>query len=79
MLEGNLKDTLDRYANSRIPTGGFLQAVLENDLMEAVGRADDINRYRLHEICSYVYNNMPASCHGNKEIVNAWLRGDDDV
>ena len=69
----NVKESLQRYAKQRIPTGDFLRAVLENDLMEAVGRADDFNRYRLFDICSYVYNEMPMSCHGSKEDVKNWL------
>ena len=73
MLPINLKESLQRYVEHRIPPGDFLRAVLENDLMEAIGRADDINRFYLHDICSYVYNKMPLSCHGNKENVKEWL------
>jgi len=73
MIPTELKESLDRYVTHRIPTGDFLHAVLTNNLMEAFGRADDNNRYLLFDICSYVYNEMPASCHGNEEKVNAWL------
>ena len=34
------KEALDRYVNDRIPTGGFLHAVLTDRLFDAVGRAD---------------------------------------
>ena len=68
-----IKESLDRYATQRIPPGGFLYAVLTNDLFEAIGRADDNNRFALHSICSYIYNHMPSSCWGSKEIVNEWL------
>jgi len=73
MIPQNLKNSFDMYVNHGIPTGGFLQAVLENNLMEAMGRADDWNREILFEICSYVYNDMPAACHGNKEKVRKWI------
>ena len=46
--------SLRRYADQGIPTGGFLQAVLANDLMEAVGRADEANGRALRGICSYI-------------------------
>lgn len=69
----NIKQSLDMYATNHIEPGGFLRAVLENDLMRAVGSADYINKNLLPEICSYVYNEMPASCHGSKEIVQQWL------
>jgi len=70
---------LDRYAKYRIPTGHFLQAVLCNDLMEAIGRADEENRADLFEICDYIYNHMPFQCHGSPEKVKAWLAGRDKV
>ena len=69
-----IKESLDRYTQERIPAGGFLEAVLENNLMEAIGRADEENIRDIHEICSYVYNNMPYNCHGSKNIVNEWLK-----
>ena len=75
-MRQDTKDSIDRYARERCPTGDFLRAVLENDLMEAVGRADEGNLLCLHEICSYVYNHIPADCHGSREIVKVWLKGE---
>ena len=66
-------ETLERYATHRIPTGGFLHAVLENDLKAACERADNINRGRLFEIVSYCYNNLPAVSWGSPEKVQKWL------
>ena len=66
--------SLDRYAERGILPGGFLTAVLENNLMEAVGRADMQNAVTLKDICTYVYNEMPAQCHGSPAKVDAWLR-----
>lgn len=68
-----IKAALDRYVNHKIPTGGFLRAVLENDLKEACGRADVTNRYRLFEIVNYCYNEIPGSGWGSPENVAAWL------
>ena len=67
------KETIDRYVQSRIPTGGFLYAVLTNDLFEAVGRADRYNRPALFDICNYIYNEIPYNCWGSKEAVEKWL------
>ena len=69
----HLIPNLDRYVEHRIPTGGFLQACLENDLVDAAGRADDQNRYLLFEIACYMYNDMPLACRGSREKVAAWL------
>lgn len=73
MISKEIIDSLRRYVEKGIPTGGFLQAVLENDLMGSFGRADKENRGAMWEICNYVYNDIPSSCHGSPEKVKAWL------
>lgn len=67
------KESIDRYAQDRIPTGDFLYAVLTNNLFEAVGRADMSNRYCLFDICKYIYNEIPYTCWGSIETVEKWL------
>lgn len=74
VMKAETLNTLERYVEHRIPTGGFLRAFLANDLMEACGRADEENARDFIEIARYVYNEMPASCHGSYEVVDAWLR-----
>ena len=75
-VEERFLESLNAYASKRRPTGGFLRAVLENDLMEAMGRGDDDALENLSAICMHIYNNMPASCHGSKERVATWLKGE---
>lgn len=67
-----IRSGLDRWANKEGDVGDFLNAVLSNNLMEAVGRADDENKQLLPEICMYVYNEIPSSCHGSPEKVKEW-------
>ena len=67
---------LQRYVKQHIPTGGFLRAVLKNDLFGAMSKADESNQAALHAICMYVYNEMPCNCWGNEETINAWLEVD---
>ncbi len=62
-----------RYVDERIPPGGFVTAVLENDLKEAFARADRGNIAAMFEIVTYCYNEIPASCWGSPEAVEAWL------
>lgn len=69
MIDNFIKDSLKRYVERGIEPGGFLTAVLENDLMGAMGRADAINRANLHNICRYVYNELPSHIWGSREIV----------
>jgi hypothetical protein len=63
---------LRRYGHCHVPVGGFLTAVLANDLFESVCRADEDNYAALRSIVNYVYNCMPSPCHGSREKVAAW-------
>lgn len=67
---------LARYVEDRLPPGGFLEAVLTNDLLRAVSRADTWNKAALADIVRFVYNRCPAGCHGSRENYEAWLRGE---
>lgn len=64
---------LDEYQNRRVPPGGFLHAVLANDLYNAVLHADEGNLACLQAIVGYVEGQMPISCRGSREAVQAWL------
>lgn len=57
----------------RIPTGGFLEAVLSNDLFGAIGRADTENSQAIHAICTFVYNRLPSGSWGSPERYRNWL------
>lgn len=66
-------EALRRYVDHHVPTGGFLRAVLENDLSESIGRADPENMAALTDIVAYVFWEVPAKCWGSPERVSAWL------
>lgn len=53
------------------PTGGFLMAVLENDLYEAAGRADREN-IRLLPGYAAMLGTLPVQCWGSEQRVEAW-------
>jgi len=67
-------ESLLRYACLGIPTGGFLDAVLSNNLSEALARADQGNLLVLKEIVMFIYMELPAPCWGSPEKVDAWLK-----
>ena len=74
-LPEHIRCAMQRYIENRIPPGGFLMAVLSNNLVEACSRADSINRERLFDIVSFLYNEVPSVCWGSPEKVKAWLKG----
>jgi hypothetical protein len=66
-------DSLTRYVEHGIPPGSFLCAVLENNLVRAVGRADRENLAALPEIVKYIYNELPSTCWGSPARVNEYI------
>lgn len=73
MIPKRFKDGIDRYVQHGISTGSFLQAVLENDLKNTIGRADVEALEYLKDIVQYCYNDIPSDCWGNKDNVKDWL------
>ena len=74
MIPAHTKAELDRYVNRKILPGGFLIAVLSNDLFGAVGRGDSENLAALPDIVRYVYNRMPADSWGSKDQIYRFLK-----
>ena len=72
-MKQSTKDTIDNYVKYGYEPGGFVTAVLENNLMESMGRADMENREDIFEICEYVYNEIPAASHGSPQKVIDWM------
>ena len=62
-----------RYIEQGISPGSFLTAVIENNLSEAVGRADDENQRNLPAFVAYFYNEAPSPCWGSPEKRKAWM------
>ncbi len=73
MIPEFTKETIDRYVKDHCHPGGFVYAVLSNDLAEAFARADDNNSFFMKDIVSYIYNHIPINSWGSKEIVDSWL------
>lgn len=65
-------DGLKRYIHRGIPPGGFLSAVLRNDLFAAVGAADDPSV--IPAICRFLYNSVAAGSFGSEERFRAWMK-----
>ena len=72
-IPARIREGLDRYACYGVQTGDFLQAVLSNNLMEAIGRADVDSLAAIQPICKYVHNALPGVCHGSPEKVRSHI------
>lgn len=74
-IREDLLGALERHLNNGIMPGSFMTTVLENNLHQAVGRADHENLPNLHNIVGYVYNNIPAPAWGSPGKVKAYVEG----
>ena len=71
-----IRQAIDNYVEHHQPTGSFTQAVLENNLREAVARADTFSFAALKDIVMYCHWEIPGNCWGPVEKVEAWLAND---
>lgn len=67
-----IRKMFDEYVSEGRLSSGFMRAVLENNLLEAVTHADDLNAVQLREIAVFAHNELPSSCWGSKDKVDAW-------
>ena len=74
LLPLHIRDGVKRYIEHGARPGHFLTAVIRNNLSETVGRADDVNLGRLHDIVSFFYNEAPGPCWGSPEKMAAWMK-----
>ncbi len=69
-------DGITNYIHHRIPPGGFLTAILCNDLKNTVFQADITNMRNIPAYIYYLYNYAPHDCWGSKEKFNKWIEGE---
>lgn len=72
-LPHHMQDAMARYVQSGIPPGSFLTAVLSNDLMGAMGHADDINRTFIFDYAVFLKSQAPIGCWGSPQHVEDWI------
>lgn len=72
-IPSHTKEALNNYVEHGYQPGSFVYAVLTNNLVEAVSRADNQNRAALSEIATFLYNRMPSNMWGNQEKVTRYL------
>jgi hypothetical protein len=74
-IPDHTQHALIRYIDDHIAPGHFLQAVLRNDLFEAMAHADIYNRLAMGDICKFIYNHAPSAAWGDAIAVSEWING----
>jgi len=72
-LPQHMRGGMQRYIEQGIPPGGFLAAILANDLVLAAMRADAINQHQLFDYAHFLYNQAPRDCWGCQEAIDEWI------
>ena len=62
-----------RYVEHGVRPGDFLSAVIQNNLSEAIGRADTENLENIPAFVTYFYNECPLGCWGSPEKMKSWM------
>ena len=68
-----LRDGVKLYIEQGCPPGGFLTAVIKNDLVGACSRADIECAALLHKIVCWWWNEAPGPCWGSEDRMIAWV------
>lgn len=74
-IPDRMMNGIDNYVNHRLEPGGFLSAIIENNLVSAIFRADDENIRNIPAYVAYFYNEVPSVCWGSREKMKEWLNG----
>lgn len=64
---------VQRYMEHGISPGHFLCAVIDNNLSEAVGRADQENQTVLNKWVMFFYNAVPGRCWKSQANRSVWI------
>jgi len=74
LVPEHTQGALMRYVNDGLAPGGFLTAVITNDLIGADTRADAWNLNALPGIVMFMLNVMPSASIGSTENMERWYR-----
>jgi hypothetical protein len=67
------REAIFNYLAYGYDPGGFLTAVLTNDLYRAAGISDFENKKRLAFVANFVAMNLPLACYGTAKKMRAWM------
>lgn len=73
LIPEHCREGLEEYILNGTESGGFLMAVVENDLRRAVESADFTNRRVLDGYVMFLNNYAPRECWGSPVKVGKWI------
>ena len=73
LIPERVMNNLLAYVEGQEALGGFLYAVMSNNLFQAVGRADTEMKPLIPLLVHYIHWEIPGECHGSPEHVKAWM------
>lgn len=73
LIPSHMHEAIRLYVLHRVPVGGFLQALLSNDLIGAATRADLENSLALYNWARFLVNHCPTDCFGSPEAYETWI------
>ncbi len=73
LIPAHMQQSVSNYINTGHPIGGFLTAIMSNDLLMTHGTADEKNLAALPNWLAFIYNHAPSPCHGSREKVKTWI------
>lgn len=65
---------LREYVNDHKAPGHFIQAIIMNNLSDAVAHADEKNLFVLRAWVGIFHNFAPSLCHGSEEKYKEWIK-----
>lgn len=71
-LPPGIEEALQRYIDHALNPGGFLSAILRNNLSLAVFTASRDMRGRIGDIVFWLWENAPHACWGSEESIERW-------
>ena len=71
-IPSHMHTPVREYVERGAPIGGFLAALFSNDFLGVYKHADD--PAAMFQWASFLYNEVPAGCHGSPEAVEKWQK-----
>lgn len=73
-IPSHMHSNIEGYVNNGEPTGGFLQAVIENKLVNAFSKADGRNKQSIEGYATLLYNYFPENSWGSEDAYKNWIK-----